>query len=83
MNENAEGEQLTSEATKQQRTLWMLECWNGDYHQLIPLYALSEEDANGLAGKYIREFDRRLKRISLRAFPDGFVIHRSRLPGKV
>jgi len=65
-----------------QRTLWMLECWSGDYHQLIPLYALSEEDANELAEKHIRESDKRLKRINLQAFPDGFVIHRSRLPGK-
>lgn len=41
-----------------------------------------EEDANELAGKYIRESEKRLKRASLQAFPDGFVIHRSRLLGK-
>jgi hypothetical protein len=83
VDEEREGEQSTLETAKPQRTLWMMECWNGDYHQLIPIYALSEEDANGLAEKYIRESDRRLRRISLEAFPDGFVIHRSRLPGKV
>ena len=66
-----------------QRTLWMLECWNGSYHQLIPLYAPSEQDANELAEKYIRESDKRLKRINLQEFPDGFTIHHSRLPGKV
>ena len=71
------------EAHHPQRTLWMLECWNGSYHQLIPLCALSEEDANNLAEKHIRTSNKRLERINLQAFPDGFVIHHSRLPGKV
>ncbi|MGH2495842.1 MAG: hypothetical protein ACRDIV_14185 [Ktedonobacteraceae bacterium] len=76
------GEQSIVEATKPQRTLWMLECRHGDYSQLIPIYALSEEDADELAEKYIRESDKRLRRVALTAFPDGFVISRSRLPGK-
>ena len=82
-NKSEVAEPTPSQAQKPQRTLWMLECWNGSYHQLIPLYALSEEDANDLAEKHIRESDKRLKRINLEAFPDGFVIHHSRLPGKV
>lgn len=83
MNNDEGGTQPAPEIAKQERTLWMLECWNGTYHQLIPLYALSEEDANELADKYIRESEKRLKRVSLQCFPDGFVIHHSRLPGKV
>jgi hypothetical protein len=82
--QNEEGaEPSLAEERAPQRTLWILACWSGDYHQLIPLYALSEEDANELAEKHIRETDTRLTRINLQAFPDGFVIHRSRLPGKV
>jgi len=47
------------------------------------MYALSEQDANELAEKLIRESENRLTRVALTAFPGGFVIHRSRLPGKV
>ena len=83
MNENVGGEQPALEVAAPQRTLWMLECRHGDYSQLIPIYALSEEDADELANKYIRESDRRLRRVALTAFPNGFVISRSRLPGKV
>ena len=82
MSDVQEGPSLSEEHAPQ-RTLWMLECQSGNYFQLIPLYALSEEDANELAEKHIRESDQRLKRINLQEFPDGFVIHRSRLPGKV
>ena len=65
------------------RTLWMLECYNGSYHELIPIYAISEEDANECAEKHIRESEKTLTRVGLHAFPGGFVIHRSCLPGKV
>jgi hypothetical protein len=82
-NDVGGGEQSLPEAIPPQRTLWMLECWNGNYHQLIPIYALSEENANELAEKHIRESEKRLTRVNLLAFPGGFVIHRSRLPGKV
>ncbi len=82
-NDGGNGEQSLPEAIAPQRTLWMLECWNGHSHQLIPVYALSEQDANELAEKHIRESEKRLMRVALNAFPDGFVIHRSRLPGKV
>ncbi len=78
-----EEEPSLAEEAAPQRTLWMLECWKGNYHQLIPFYALSEEDANELANKHIRESDKHLTRVSLQAFPGGFVIHRSCLPGKV
>jgi len=81
MNDDAGREQPTSETVAPQRTLWMLEGRNGNYSQLIPIYALSEEDANELADKFLA--DRHLRRVALTAFPDGFVIHYSRLPGKV
>jgi len=65
------------------RTLWMLECYNGSYHELIPIYAISEEDANQRAETHIHESEKSLTRIGLHPFPGGFVIHRSRLPGRV
>ncbi len=82
MNTEREEPSLAEE-TAPQRTLWMLECSNGSYHELIPIYAISEEDANERAEKHIRESEKSLIRTGLQAFPDGFVIHRSRLPGKV
>lgn len=81
MSDAERGEQSTVETTKPQRTLWILEGRNGNGSQLIPLYALSEEDANELAEKFLA--DKHLRRVALTAFPDGFVIHYSRLPGKV
>jgi hypothetical protein len=83
MNNEEGGEPSLLEERAPQRTLWMLECATGNYNQLIPIYAFSEEDANELAEKLIRESDRRLTRVGLQAFPGGFVIHRSCLPGKV
>ena len=83
MNNEERGEPTVPEERAPQRTLWMLECRYSDYSQLIPLYALSEEDANELADKHIRESEKRLRRIALTPFPDGFVISRSRLPGKI
>ncbi len=82
-NDGGGAEQALPEAIAPQRTLWMLECWNGHSHQLIPMYALSEQDANELAEKHIRESEKRLTRVALTVFPNGFVIHRSRLPGRV
>ncbi len=75
---------MSEEESLAQKTLWMLECKHGDgYYQLIPLYARSEEEANQRTEDYIREDDWALTVVSLRAFPNGFRIYRSSLPGKV
>ena len=83
MNNEEDGEPLLAEERVPQRTLWLLECYNGSYHELIPIYAVSEEDANQRAEKHIHESEKSLTRVGLYAFPGGFVIHRSRLPGRV
>jgi len=72
-----------SEEISAQKTLWMLECEDGFSRELVPIYALSEEEANQRAEEHIRESERSLTRVGLRAFPGGFTIYRSSLPGKV
>ncbi len=71
------------EETAPTKTLWMLECENGYSRELIPMYALSEKEANQLADEHIRASERPLTRVGLHAFPGGFTIYRSSLPGKV
>ena len=71
------------EETPAQRTLWMLDCETGYSRELVPIYAFSEIEAHELAEKHIRESKRPLTFIGLRAFPGGFTVHHSHLPGKV
>lgn len=71
------------EASTPVKTLWMLECDNGYSLELIPLYAVSEQEAEQRAEDYLRKSSRHLSRRSLRHFPNGFTIHRTSLPGRL
>ncbi|HVB26192.1 MAG TPA: hypothetical protein VNG51_29910 [Ktedonobacteraceae bacterium] len=68
---------------EQDKTLWMLACQiqEGGAHQLVTFYALSAEDAEQQVQQWLSEQSRSIVRISLRSFPDGFVICRQRLRG--
>jgi hypothetical protein len=62
----------------------MLEYYNGVYYSLQPFYALSEEDVERQVQEWIeRQLPTKIVRESLRAFPGGFKIYTSELPGKI
>lgn len=65
------------------KTLWMLVCHTqgNDTYQLVPFYAFSEEDAEQQVQHWLSKQSCSTARISLRSFPDGFVICRQRLRG--
>ncbi|HLJ36524.1 MAG TPA: hypothetical protein VKU38_22895 [Ktedonobacteraceae bacterium] len=72
-----------SHQSEQVKTLWMLACRTkeGHMHQLVPFYALSTEDAEQQIQQWLSEQPCSIVRISLRLFPNGFVICRQRLRG--
>lgn len=74
---------VQSHHPEQVKTLWMLVCHaqEHDTHQLVPFYAVSEEDAEQQVQQWLSRQSCSMVRISLRSFPDGFVICRQRLRG--
>jgi len=78
-----EGQSL-SEDIQLFKTLWMLEYYNGSYYSLQPFYALSQEDVEKQVQEWIeQQLPTKITRKSLRAFPGGFKIFMSELPGKI
>jgi hypothetical protein len=78
-----EQQQALLEPTK---ILWMFVCSEPGTicDQLVPFYATSREDAEQQAQGWIaRQAPRRLLCVELRPYPDGFVIYRERLPGRI
>jgi len=66
-----------------QRTLWMLVYDDGFGYQLKAFYSLSEIDAQSQAQQWLEGRLDMVTPISLRAYPRGFTIVNSELPGKV
>lgn len=63
-------------------TLWILFCrMTKDADILFPFYASDREQAEQQARKIVEE--QGYERIDLKAFPYGFVMHRSRIPGVI
>lgn len=61
-------------------TLWILACtMHEDMDILYAFYAKDQDDAEQQARKIVREqgYERR----ELKAYPHGFVMHKSRIPG--
>ncbi|HLH60310.1 MAG TPA: hypothetical protein VKV20_01395 [Ktedonobacteraceae bacterium] len=60
--------------------LWILACMmNEDMDVLYAFYARDQDDAEAQARKIVRE--QGYERLSLKAYPFGFVIHKERLIG--
>ncbi|HJT54911.1 MAG TPA: hypothetical protein VJ761_00340 [Ktedonobacteraceae bacterium] len=60
--------------------LWILACkMNETWDTLYAFYAEDQEDAERQASKIARE--QGYERLSLKAYPYGFVIHKERLEG--
>jgi hypothetical protein len=72
-----------TEQDESTKTLWMLEYHDGFGYNLAPFYALSEADVERQVQQWIELTPYEVKRIGLRAYPRGFTIHRSTLPGKI
>ncbi|MEO8970229.1 MAG: hypothetical protein ABI406_01370 [Ktedonobacteraceae bacterium] len=74
---------LRSHHLEQVETLWMLVCHaeGCQTHQLVPLYAVSEENAQQQGQQWLAAQPHRMVYISLRPYPTGFMICRRRLPG--
>ena len=52
-------------------------------HRLVPFYAISEEDADNQAQRWLSEQPYPMVYLSLRNFPGGFVLCRQRLSGTI
>ncbi len=64
--------------------LWMLECrTTSSFHELIPIYATTREEAEKKAQEWIVQTPRAMTFVALKPFPRGFTIHHSRLPGRL
>ncbi len=68
-------------------TLWMFgyDDGSGDKRHPVyymPFYAVSEEDVERRVQEWIAHRPYPVARVSLKAYPHGFQIARSRLPGK-
>ncbi len=76
-------ESVQPHQTEPIKTLWMLACQADEEspHQLVPFYALCEEDAEQQVQQWLSRQPHCMKRLSLRRFPAGFVICRQRLRG--
>ena len=61
-------------------TLWILFCrMTEEMDTLFPFYAKDQEQAEQQARKIVKE--QGYERIDLKAYPYGFVMHRSRISG--
>lgn len=67
------------------KTLWLLECTEGDgyWYKMVPFYAVSEQDAEAQVQKWIEQQPYEIVRTGLRPYPQGFRIRREMLPGKI
>jgi hypothetical protein len=63
------------------KTLWMLEYPQGKSMLLVPLYAVSHDDARRKAFEWAQEEGVPHTEPALRHFPNGFTVVLSRLPG--
>jgi hypothetical protein len=74
------------EAPTKHLTLWLLECYEqgSEWHELVPFYAVSEEEAEQKAQQWIEQKSPRIFiRVKLQAYPKGFLIYRRTLPGEI
>lgn len=69
----------------QAQTLWILACHIDGFqaHRLVPLYAVSREEAEQQARQWQETQAYESVCLSLRPFPDGFVMCRQRLIGAI
>ena len=73
-----------SEETQLYKTLWILTYHNGTYYSLKPFYARSEDDVEQQVQDWIEQQSPvKIVRESLRAFPGGFKLAMSELPGRI
>ncbi len=73
-----------SEETQSYKTLWILAYHNGTSYSLKPFYARSEEDVEQQVQAWIeQQSPGKIVRESLRAFPGGFKLAMSELPGRI
>lgn len=63
-------------------TLWVIEASNSKYGQITYVYARDEEHARTRARGWLGDHQH-LPEVTFRAFPGGYQIHRSRLPGTI
>lgn len=78
------GRRTMSGEAEPTRTLWMLVYSEDDInHKLKPFYAVSEEDAEKQVQEWIEQIGYKVTRIGLRAYPNGFTIQYTELPGKM
>jgi len=66
-----------------QKTLWILVCDDGFGYQLKAFYAVSEQDAQRQAQQWLEEHLDKVIPLSLNAYPRGFTIVHTELPGSV
>lgn len=69
-----------------EKTLWILLYEQNDGSNVFYLkflYAVDEMEAQALAAAFLAEREGERRMVSLKMHPQGFVIVRSRLPGKV
>ena len=73
-----------SEETQSYKTLWILAYHNGTYYSLKPFYAGSADDVEQQVQEWIEQQSPvKIVRESLRAFPGGFKLAMSELPGRI
>ena len=85
MNEQTVQDAETGAAQHPVQTLWILACHIDGFqaHRLVPLYAVSREDAEQQARQWQNAQAYESVCLSLRSFPDGFVMCRQRLIGTI
>ena len=73
-----------SEETHSYKSLWILAYHIGTYYSLKPFYARSEDDVEQQIQEWIeQQSPTKIVRESLRAFPGGFKLGMSDLPGRI
>lgn len=80
-------EEEEKEPVEKKKTLWILACENGIglWIEVFPLYATSEEDAELQAQiLLVQETAKRpLVRFCLKPFPEGFIMGRRKMQGRI
>jgi hypothetical protein len=67
---------------KQFKMLYLLECRQGYYGRLFPFYAIDEEEAQNKVKHILRDHPHLIQE-KLTQQPQGFLLVRHRLPGRI